>query len=172
MGVQRSQKEPPTGWVLSAIPFLLCVKNPVKLFRCLVCLVFFSPLSPFRFWILQQLQKWIDSPSEGKDETCYRIIQVGRAVRKSPSLSSCSKQGQLWGQTRLLRVLSFLVLKTSKDGDYGISISTICEERVTQWWIVSFCISLQRNNINWDVKYHRKLSETWICRFQSVLGTS
>ena len=38
-------------------------------------------------------------------------------LRKSLSPTSGSKQGQLRGETRLLRVLSGVVLKTSKDGD-------------------------------------------------------
>jgi len=41
------------------------------------------------------------------------------------SPTSCSKQGQLWSQTRLLRALSRQVLKSSRDGDGTASLGSL-----------------------------------------------
>lgn len=49
-----------------------------------------------------------------------RIIQVGRDVIPT----SCSKQGLLQGQTRLLRALYNWILKTSKNGHATTSLDT------------------------------------------------
>ena len=49
-----------------------------------------------------------------KSSVC-RIIHIGRDLRRS-LLHPCSKQGQLWGLTRLLRALPPWVLKKFRDG--------------------------------------------------------
>lgn len=58
------------------------------------------------------------------DKQDHRVIQVWRDLWRSP-VWSLSKQGQLWGQTWLLRNLSSLVLKTFKDGDYRNSLGIL-----------------------------------------------
>ena len=56
--------------------------------------------------------------------------QAGRGPRWSLS-TPCSKQGQLWGQTRLLTASSSSILKTSKDGGCTTSLSDLL-----QYWTV------------------------------------
>ena len=46
-------------------------------------------------------------------------------VRRKSSLSSCSRQGQLWGQTRLWRTWSIWVLKIARGGDSIASLGKL-----------------------------------------------
>lgn len=67
-------------------------------------------------WACHQLSGGASVDDGGPDPASQnqRIIQIGRKL----SPTSCSKQGQLWSQIRLIRLSPHKVLKASEQGDY------------------------------------------------------